>query len=123
MWSMLIVGAVIVDGVGLYNSLVKLREQADVAWADIDVQLKRRTDLVPNIVATVKGYASHEKDTLEAVISARSSAMSAQGPGRARAGGGHALRRSRVDFRSVRSVPGPQGGRELPKDPGNTGQP
>ena len=123
MWSMLIVGAVIVGGVGLYNSLVKLREQADAAWADIDVQLKRRTDLVPKIVATVKGYASHEKDTLEAVISARSSAMSAQGPGRARAGRGHALRRSQVALRSVRSVPGPQGGGELPRAPGNTGQP
>lgn len=80
MWELLVVGVVVVGGVGLYNSLVKLREQADAAWADIDVQLKRRSDLVPNIVATVKGYASHEKETLEAVISARSAAMTAQGP-------------------------------------------
>jgi LemA protein len=80
MWSIVIAGVIIGGGIGLYNSLVKLRERADAAWADIDIQLKRRTDLVPNIIATVKRYASHEKYTLEAVISARSSAMSAQGP-------------------------------------------
>lgn len=66
--------------IGMYNRLVKLRVQSDNAWADIDVQLKRRHDLIPNVVETVKGYAGHEKGTLEAVISARSSAMSAQGP-------------------------------------------
>jgi len=65
----------------IYNGLVRLRVQCDNAWADIDVQLKRRYDLIPNLVETVKGYASHEKDTLEAVISARNRAMSAQGPG------------------------------------------
>src|SRR5207245_2476203 len=54
--------------------------QADNAWADIDVQLKRRYDLVPNLVETVKGYAGHERSTLEAVVSARSRAMTAQGP-------------------------------------------
>jgi LemA protein len=64
----------------LYNSLVSLRVQCDNAWADIDVQLKRRYDLVPNLVETVKGYAAHEKGTLEAVVSARSRAMTAQGP-------------------------------------------
>jgi LemA protein len=64
----------------LYNSIVKLRVGADSAWADIEVQLKRRHDLVPNLVETVKGYAGHERGTLEAVIAARSSAMSAQGP-------------------------------------------
>lgn len=64
----------------LYNSLVKLRVQADGAWADIEVQLKRRHDLIPNLVETVKGYAGHEKGTLEAVVQARSAAMSAQGP-------------------------------------------
>src|SRR5262245_43562454 len=65
----------------IYNSLVQLRVQCDNAWADIDVQLKRRYDLVPNLVETVKGYAAHERGTLEAVISARNRAMSAQGPG------------------------------------------
>ena len=66
--------------VGLYNSLVRLRATCDSAWADIDVQLKRRYDLIPNLVETVKGYAAHEKGALEAVINARSRAMSAQGP-------------------------------------------
>src|SRR5712675_3464135 len=63
-----------------YNGLVRLKVQCDNAWADIDVQLKRRYDLIPNLVETVKGYAAHEKGTLEAVISARNRAMSAQGP-------------------------------------------
>src|SRR3990172_4139832 len=66
--------------IGIYNGLVKLRVQGDGAWADIDVQLKRRYDLIPNVVETVKGYAGHEKDTLERVVQARSSAMAAQGP-------------------------------------------
>ena len=80
MWGMIIIAAVLVVAVVIYNSLVKLREQADAAWADIDVQLKRRHDLIPNLVETVKGYASHEKETLERVIQARNAAMSAQGP-------------------------------------------
>ena len=63
-----------------YNGLVRLKVQCDNAWSDIDVQLKRRYDLIPNIVETVKGYASHEKGTLEAVVSARNQAMTAQGP-------------------------------------------
>jgi LemA protein len=67
-------------GVGMYNSLVRLKVQCDNAWADIDVQLKRRYDLIPNLVETVKGYAGHEKGTLEAVINARNRAMSATGP-------------------------------------------
>jgi LemA protein len=64
----------------IYNGLVRLRVQCENAWADIDVQLKRRYDLIPNLVETVKGYATHEQSTLEAVISARNKAMSAQGP-------------------------------------------
>lgn len=63
-----------------YNGLVRLKVQCDNAWSDIDVQLKRRYDLIPNIVETVKGYAAHEKGTLEAVVSARNQAMTAQGP-------------------------------------------
>jgi LemA protein len=66
--------------IGMYNSLVRLKVTADNAWADIDVQLKRRYDLIPNLVETVKGYAAHEKDTLEAVINARNRAMSATSP-------------------------------------------
>lgn len=59
---------------------MRLKTQADNAWSDIDVQLKRRYDLIPNLVETVKGYASHERKTLEDVINARSRAMSVQGP-------------------------------------------
>ncbi len=76
----IVVIAILLISVVLYNGLVKLREQGDSAWADIDVQLKRRHDLIPNLIETVKGYASHEKETLEAVVSARSAAMSAGGP-------------------------------------------
>ena len=64
----------------MYNALVRLKVQCDNAWADIDVQLKRRYDLIPNLVETVKGYAGHEKGTLEAVINARNRAMTATGP-------------------------------------------
>ena len=80
MWALLAVGVVFIVGISIYNTLVKLREQADAAWADVDVQLKRRYDLIPNVVETVKGYAAHESETLEAVVAARSSAMSAQSP-------------------------------------------
>lgn len=80
MLGLLIIAVVVVVAVTGYNALVRLREQGDGAWADIDVQLKRRYDLIPNLVETVKGYVSHEKDTLERVVQARSSAMSAQGP-------------------------------------------
>lgn len=80
MWELIIPAAIIAWGVAAYNGLVRLRRQADAAWADIDVQLKRRHDLIPNIVETVKGYAGHERDTLEAVIQARNSAMNATGP-------------------------------------------
>ncbi len=68
-------------GVGMYNGLVRLKVQCDNAWSDIDVQLKRRYDLIPNLVETVKGYAGHEKGTLEAVINARNRAMTATSPG------------------------------------------
>jgi LemA protein len=64
---------------GTYNALVRLRNQAKNAWAQIDVQLKRRHDLIPNLVEAVKGYAKHEKGTLEAVVEARSKAVGASG--------------------------------------------
>ena len=67
-------------GIGVYNRLQRLRIRSRGAWSDIDVQLKRRHDLIPNLVETVKGYATHEKETLEAVMTARSGAMSARGP-------------------------------------------
>jgi LemA protein len=65
----------------MYNGLVTLRNIVKNAWAQIDVQLKRRHDLIPNLVETVKGYASHEKDTLESVTRARAAAVSAEGVG------------------------------------------
>jgi len=80
MWPLLILIAVVLAVFVIYNSLIKLRVQADAAWSDIDVQLKRRYDLVPNLVETVKGYAAHERGTLDAVVEARSRAMMAQGP-------------------------------------------
>ena len=63
----------------IYNSLVKLNQQSDEAWSDITVQLKRRYDLIPNLVSTVQGYAKHEKSVFEDVTKARANAMSAQG--------------------------------------------
>jgi LemA protein len=64
----------------IYNGLVAMRQRTNQAFADIDVQLKQRHDLIPNLVETVKGYASHERGTLEAVVQARNAAMTAQGP-------------------------------------------
>ena len=64
----------------VYNGLVAMRQRVGQAFADIDVQLKQRHDLIPNLVETVKGYAAHERGTLEAVVQARNTAMAAQGP-------------------------------------------
>src|SRR5881296_4658211 len=65
--------------IGIYNSLVRLKVQCDNAWAQVDVQLKRRHDLIPNLVETVKGYAAHERGTLDEVTQARTAAQQAQG--------------------------------------------
>ena len=67
--------------IAIYNGLVGMRQRVNQAFADIDVQLRQRHDLIPNLVETVKGYAGHERGTLEAVVKARNSAMAAQGPG------------------------------------------
>lgn len=69
-----IVAVVVVYFIYLYNNFVRLTQQAKEAWADIDVQLKRRYDLIPNLIETVKGYASHERETLDAVTQARTQA-------------------------------------------------
>ncbi len=80
-WALgLLVLMLIVYLIITYNGLVKLRVQADAAWADIGVQLKRRHDLLPNLVETVKGYAAHERTTFERVTEARARAVSASGP-------------------------------------------
>ena len=71
-----IAGALFVYGVYAYNLFVRLTQQTKEAWADIDVQLKRRYDLIPNLVETVKGYAGHERETLEGVTEARANATS-----------------------------------------------
>ncbi|MBA2280826.1 MAG: LemA family protein [Acidimicrobiia bacterium] len=80
---LIILGLLVLVGIYLvvqYNGLVSLRNRIENAWAQIDVQLKRRYDLIPNLVETVKAYAAHESGTLEAVIQARNMAMTAQGP-------------------------------------------
>ncbi|WP_334143108.1 LemA family protein [Rhabdothermincola sp.] len=75
-----IVVLLVIIVIALYNSLVRLRNRIDAAWAQIDVQLKRRYDLIPNLVETVKGYAAHERETLEKVTQARNMAVAAEGP-------------------------------------------
>jgi LemA protein len=81
MWIVLgVIVLLVVVVIGMYNGLVRLKVQCDNAWSDIDVQLKRRYDLIPNLVETVKGYAAHEKGTLEGVVAARNQAMTAEGP-------------------------------------------
>ena len=80
-WILLgLIVIVVLWGVMTYNGLVSLRQRVNQAFADIDVQLKQRHDLIPNLVETVKGYATHERGTLEAVVQARNAAISAQGP-------------------------------------------
>jgi len=76
--AILVVVAVVL--IGMYNSLVQLRVRCDSAWSDIDVQLNRRHDLIPNLVETVKGYAAHEKGTFESIAKFRSQAMQATTP-------------------------------------------
>jgi len=79
-WIVLAVIVVLVVAViAIYNRLVQLRNRVEAAWAQIDVQLKRRYDLIPNLVETVKGYAAHERETLEAVVKARQQAVDARG--------------------------------------------
>jgi len=73
-----IVALVVLAAIGIYNSLVRLRNQVDNAWSQIDVQLKRRHDLIPNLVETAKGYMKHERGTFEAITQARSAAMGAR---------------------------------------------
>lgn len=75
---LIIVGAVVLIVIGMYNSLITLRNRCDNAWSQVDVQLRRRYDLIPNLVETVKGYAKHEREVFEKVTQARASAINAQ---------------------------------------------
>src|ERR1700730_7220723 len=80
-WIVLgVIVVIVLWAITVYNGLVAMRQRVGQAFADIDVQLKQRHDLIPNLVETVKGYAAHERGTLEAVVKARNSAMTAQGP-------------------------------------------
>ena len=87
MWAVIIIVAIVVVLilflVGIYNGMVRARNRVDEAWSGIDVQLKRRHDLIPNLVESVKGYAAHEAGVFEAVTQARAAAMGAQGPAEA----------------------------------------
>jgi len=74
---LIIIVVVAVMAIGIYNSLVQLRNRCENSWAQVDVQLKRRYDLIPNLVETVKGYAKHEKEVFQKVTEARTSAMNA----------------------------------------------
>ena len=79
----IVVGAVVALGlilIGVYNSLIRKRNRVDEAWSDIEVQMKRRYDLIPNVIETVKGYAAHERGVFENVTKARSAAMGATTP-------------------------------------------
>jgi LemA protein len=85
-WVIVIVVLLVVVAlllVGLYNRLVRARNRVDNSWAQVEVQLKRRWDLIPNLVESVKGYAAHERETFEAVTRARAAAQNAQGPAEA----------------------------------------
>ncbi len=79
-WAIAFIVLLILTGIIIYNGLVKLRVRSDSAWADIDVQLKRRHDLIPNVVEAVKGYAGHERATFQRVAEARTRAIAAGGP-------------------------------------------
>ncbi len=75
-----VIVVVVLWAIAVYNGLVSMRQRVNAAFADIDVQLRQRHDLVPNLVETVKGYAEHERGTLDEVVKARNAAVSAQGP-------------------------------------------
>lgn len=79
-WIILgIIAIAILWGIAIYNGLIRLKNRVQESWSDIDVQLKRRYDLIPNLIETVKGYASHERELFEKITQARASAMQSQG--------------------------------------------
>lgn len=86
-----IIVLLVVIFIGMYNGLVRMRNQVKNAWAQIDVQLKRRHDLIPNLVETAKGYMKHERDTLENITKARNLAQGAAGAGAAKQSGAESM--------------------------------
>ena len=78
---LVVLALVVIWVIAVYNGLITLKNRTDEAWSDIDVQLKRRYDLIPNLISTVKGYAAHEKEVFEKVTEARTAAMGAETPG------------------------------------------
>ena len=111
---LVVVALVLLALVVLYNRFVRLRNRVDNAWAQIEVQLKRRWDLIPNLVETVKGYAEHERGTFEAVTEARANAQRASGPAETAAAEGILGAGARAAVRGRRGLSGAAGGRELP---------
>ncbi len=122
MWVLIIVLVLVVllvvFVVGAYNGLVKSSNQVENAWAQIDVQLKRRLDLIPNLVETVKGYAAHEKETLQGVIDARNKAMTASSVADQAAADNMITGALNKLFALQRGLSGPEGEPELPRPSG-----
>ena len=115
---------VVLLGLGLwaaFNGLVKKRNRTQEAWSEIDVELKRRHDLIPNLVSTVQGYAAHEQGTFEAVTQARANAVTAGATGDPadRPGRERPVRRAALAVRGGRELPAAAGGRELPAAAGD----
>ena len=100
-----VVALVIVAGILIYNSLVSLRVRSGAAWADIETQLKRRHDLIPNLVETVKGYLAHERGVLEKVTELRGAAMGASGPAAAAQAEGQLTQALRTLFAVAENYP------------------
>lgn len=111
---LVIVVVLVVAVIGLYNNLVKLRNMVDNAWAQIDVQLQRRLDLIPNLVETVKGYAAHESGTLEEVTKARTAVMNAPTPEGKMQADGFLTGALKEPVCRRGGIPRPQGEHELP---------
>ena len=114
---LIVIGVLLLIGlifILIRNSIIGSRNRVDESWSGIDVQLKRRHDLVPNLVETVKGYATHERETFEKVTQARAAAMQADGPGPGEPGRGPAEPGARRTARRRRAVPRAARDRELP---------
>lgn len=102
---LILVGILVLGIIVVYNSLVRLRVRAESAWSDIDVQLKRRHDLIPNLVETVRGYAGHERETLESVVQARTRAVAARSPGESAQAEGELTRTLQALFALAENYP------------------